>query len=231
MSYYRYITGLYKSYLPQLNRTLRSSSVPRHVPDLDTSRYARASSVPPSCFSSNSFMRSATPFADRARSVPPMEPYSYRSSRTPAYTSSHSYSTPAYESSHSYTYTSPHITSRTTEYQHYTDYDNKVIDYTAKLHQQDQVRSYVKSSSCRSTEDYYRDGDYRTGFAQKYNFYDAGKFYPDYLYSSTNDVMGSWKHYNRSAATFNERNNRAKSPLISRELDRYMKHKPRSALH
>jgi len=70
-----------------------------------------------------------------------------------------------------------------------------------------------------------------TGFAKNYNFYDAGKFYPDYLYSSTHDVMGSWKHYNRSAATFNERNNRAKSPLISRELDRFMKHKPRRAMH
>ena len=32
MSYYRYITGVYKSYWPELNRTLRSSSSPRHVP-------------------------------------------------------------------------------------------------------------------------------------------------------------------------------------------------------
>ena len=37
MSYYRYITGVYKSYLPDLNRTLRSSSVPRTVPQLDLS--------------------------------------------------------------------------------------------------------------------------------------------------------------------------------------------------
>ena len=36
MSYYCYISGLYKSYIPQLNRTLRSSSVPRRVPDFDT---------------------------------------------------------------------------------------------------------------------------------------------------------------------------------------------------
>ena len=32
MSYYRYITGVYKSYWPELNRTLRSSSSPRHIP-------------------------------------------------------------------------------------------------------------------------------------------------------------------------------------------------------
>ena len=34
MSYYRYITGVYKSYWPELNRTLRSSSVPRTVASL-----------------------------------------------------------------------------------------------------------------------------------------------------------------------------------------------------
>ena len=39
MSYYRYITGVYKSYLPELNRTLRSSSVPRTVLPLDTSEF------------------------------------------------------------------------------------------------------------------------------------------------------------------------------------------------
>ena len=33
MSYYRYITGIYKSYWPELNRTLRSSSAPRHIPE------------------------------------------------------------------------------------------------------------------------------------------------------------------------------------------------------
>merc|ERR1719391_1025858 len=32
MSYYRYITGVYKSYWPGLNRTLRSTSVPRTIP-------------------------------------------------------------------------------------------------------------------------------------------------------------------------------------------------------
>ena len=31
MSYFRYIASVYSSALPQLNRTLRSSSVPRQV--------------------------------------------------------------------------------------------------------------------------------------------------------------------------------------------------------
>merc|ERR1712183_77003 len=69
MSYYRYITGVYKSFMPELNRTLRSSSVPRHVPQLDTARYTRSSSVPPS--SSYSTRHAASPFMDRANSVPP----------------------------------------------------------------------------------------------------------------------------------------------------------------
>ena len=32
--------------------------------------------------------------------------------------------------------------------------------------------------------------------------------------------MGSWKHYNLSCQTLNERNQRATSPLVSRELTR-----------
>jgi len=69
MSYYRYITGLYKSFKPELNRTLRSSSVPRNVPDFDPGRYSRSCSVPPSASFSPRY--AATPFRDRATSVPP----------------------------------------------------------------------------------------------------------------------------------------------------------------
>jgi len=205
MSYYRYITGVYKSYWPQLNRTLRSSSVPRQVPDLDTSRYARASSVPPTSFYSNSFLStSATPFRDRATSVPP---------RSSGYSYNSSYSTSSSSSS-------------AATYSHHTDFDYKVIDYMGRLERDDAIKSYVKQSRPRT--DYYSEADHRTGFARKYNYYDAGKHHSDYLYDSTHDVMGSWKHYNLSAQTINERNSRAKSPLISRELDRYYETKKRS---
>jgi len=214
MSYYRYITGVYKSYWPQLNRTLRSSSVPRQVPDLDTSRYARASSVPPTAFYSNSFLStsstSATPFRDRAASVPPRS-----SSSSSGYSYNSSYST-----------SSASRSSSAATYSHHTDFDYKVIDYMGRLERDDAVRSYVKQS--RPSTDYYREGDHRTGFAKNYNFYDAGKHNTDYLYNSSHDVMGSWKHYNLSAQTINERNSRAKSPLISRELDRYYETKKRS---
>merc|ERR1712215_26100 len=99
MSYYRYITGVYKSYWPELNRTLRSSSVP--------CRISRASSVPTSSFYSNSYFSrgtSATPFGERAMSVPRQLTYSYdtRCIVTPS---------PA----------------------HYTDFDYKVISYMNML--------------------------------------------------------------------------------------------------
>ena len=63
MSYYRYITGVYKSYHPSLNRALRSSSVPRHVPKLEVRRSSRARSVPPlQQRYERSWRYSATPF-------------------------------------------------------------------------------------------------------------------------------------------------------------------------
>merc|ERR1711915_777015 len=96
-----------------------------------------------------------------------------------------------------------------------------VIDYMGRLERDDATRSYVKQSRNRYGSDYYREGDYRTGFAKNYNYYDAGTHQSDYLYSSTNDMLGSWKHYNLSNQTITERNTRAKSPLLSRELDRY----------
>jgi len=218
MSYYRYITGVYKSYWPQLNRTLRSSSVPRRVPDIDTDRFSRASSVPPSAFYSNSFLTNAMPFRDRAASVPPRI-----SSSSSSYSSSSGYSTTTSSSSYSSSY------SKAADYTHYSDFDAKVIDYMGRLSRDDATRSYVKQSrSCRSENDYYRDGDYRTGFAKNYNYYDGGKHSSDYLYKSTSDVLGTWKHYNLSNQTIKERNTRAKSPLVTRELDRYYETSRRS---
>jgi len=213
MSYYRYITGVYKSDWPGLNRTLRSSSVPRTVPDLDTGRFTRASSVPPTAYFSNSF--TATPFRDRAASVPPLALGS--SSRNYSYTS-------AISSSSSVSSTVTRRSSRLDSYTHHTDFDSKVRDYNNQLANDDFVRRYVSESRGSGL----RDTDYRTGFASKYNYYDANKHGSDYLYKSTEDVMGNWKHYNLSSQTINERQARAKSPLISRELDRYYETRKRT---
>jgi len=169
MSYYRYITGVYKSYWPELNRTLRSSSVPRHVPQLETARYTRSTSVPPS--SRFSSCHAATPFRDRATSVPPAR-----------------------------------------ERLHYTDFDYKVIDYMGRLSREDAVKTTVSQA---------RTNRNSNNFSYRYNFYDSEKHNNDYLYPSSKDIFGRWKHFSLSNQTLNERNDRAASPLVSRELNRY----------
>jgi len=219
MSYYRYITSVYKSDWPALNRTLRSSSCPRSVPDLETGRFSRASSVPPSSYYSNSFFNSATPFRDRASSVPPMSLGS--NSRNYSYSSSASANSSCTTTSYSRTSRARSVAN---DYFHHSDLDSKVRDYNSHLASDDFVRRYVSESRNSGL----RDGDYRTGFSSRYNYYDAGKHGADYLYKSTADVMGSWKHYNLSRQTISERNARAKSPLISRELDRYYETRKRT---
>jgi len=184
MSYYRYITGVYKSYWPQLNRTLRSSSCPRSTPERDIGRLTRATTVAPSSFFSNTFFsHEATPFRDRAMSVQPSN--LYRSTAG------------------------------------YSNFDYKVIDYMGKLERDDDIRNSVsdsrryytsKKSSSSTATSYYPDGDYRIKTTD---------------YTNTSDLLGSWKHYNLSSQTINDRNTRAKSPLISRELDRYYETKKR----
>jgi len=193
MSYYRYITGAYRSYWPELNRSLRSCSAPRHIPEAVPSRISRASSVPASEFYSTSYFnrgRSTTPYRDRSVSVPRQLSYSY---------DSRSIVTP------------PPAT-------HYSDFDYKVMDYMGRLDREDTIKSTINQSMQQrtTTRSYPVDS-----FSSHYNYYDGNKHSSDYLYPSTNDVLGSWKHYNLSADTLNYRNSRAKSPLVTRELNRY----------
>jgi len=224
MSYYRYITGVYKSYWPELNRTLRSSSVPRHIPEAVPFRASRASSVPPSAFYSNSFFSrgtSATPFRERSLSIPRQLSYSYDTRSIVS---------------------SPPET-------HYSDFDYKVINYMGKLDREDTVRSSISQSRMmRATapaypaesfssrynsyngSKYSRDyvsptNDVLGSFSSRYNYYDGNKHGTDYLYPTTKDVLGSWKHYNLSGDTLNYRNMRSRSPLVTREINRYYEKK------
>merc|ERR1719430_2922302 len=64
-------------------------------------------------------------------------------------------------------------------------------------------------------------------FSSRYDFYDGNKHGTDGLYPCNKDVLGTWKHYNISAETLNARNTRARSPLQSRELDRYFETRKR----
>jgi len=224
MSYYRYVTSIYKSYWPELNRTLRSSSVPRHVPE--PGRYVRGTSLPPDAMgmgyshSPPTHITNAFLSTRRAASVAPSI-YS-RTSFSPA---------PTYRSST----VAPSYTSGS----HYTDFDCKVMSYSAELDRQETLRQSV-SRSKQYTSDYTHD--YHTtrqsspvtrtypqdSFSSRYDYYAGNKHGSDGLYPCSREVLGTWKHYNLSADTLNQRNARARSPLISRELDRYYETTKRS---
>jgi len=162
----------------------------------------------PSSYVTRSFYSSrraaATPFRDRAHSLPREVVY------TPP---SRSYSMERSYASDS----------------HYTDFDCKVMAYSANLNLMDEARQYV--SRARDIRSSVRHGfDYPSGsFSSKYDYYHGNKHGDDpLLYPCSREVLGTWKHYNLSGETLNARNTRAKSPLVSRELDRYYETKKRS---
>lgn len=208
MSYYRYITGVYKSYWPGLNRTLRSSSAPRTLPgpDIDCGTYgltisgleggirlARSTSVPRDFYSSSVFLsrHGATPFRDaatRAYSTPPRATSAVREQS----------STRRVET-------------------HYTDFDCKVLDYMGQLERKEVAREAVSLARASSKEASGRGEKFTSG----YNYYDGNKFGEDYLYQSSRDVLGNWRVTGKSRDTLRQRTDRATSPLISRGLDRY----------
>lgn len=214
MSYYRYITGIYKSFWPELNRTLRSSSSPRHIPQPVPSRIERACSLPPRDYYNSGYFTgrvTARPFNERALSMPRQVTYSY---------DTRSIVSPARESETRYSVTP----TREVE-SHYSDFDYKVINYMGQLAREDTV----KTSVARSRYDRHRQmREVKTcseNFSTKYNYYDGNKHLNDYLYDCTKDVLGNFKHYNLSAETLRLRNKRSVSPLRTRELDRFFERK------
>lgn len=118
------------------------------------------------------------------------------------------------------------------ESSHYTDFDCKVLSYSAALNRNDTARSFVSQSRNYAT-DYSRESRYRTrdypsdSFSARYDYYAGNKHGTDGLYPCSGEVLGTWKHFNRSSDTLNARNARARSPLVSRELDRYYETKKR----
>jgi len=155
-----------------------------------------------SCFYS-SRRNVASPFADRALSVPPS------------------------------TFTSGYSSSSSASSSHYSDFDCKVMSYAAELSRQETNRRAV-SRSRDYTSDYKVARHYNIGrnypedsFSSRYDYYDGNKHGSDGLYPCNKDVLGTWKHYNISAETLAARNTRARSPLQSRELDRYFETRKR----
>lgn len=224
MSYYRYITGVYKSYWPGLNRTLRSTSAPRTVPDIDCGtfgltvsglengillggenyqdRRVRSMSEPRDFYSSAAFMtrHTATPFRDRAMTPPPA--YTPRTFTSSALSNNRLCS---------------QCSSQSKVDSHYTDFDFKVMDYQGQLDRQESARATVSRTRNNRSPSGRGEGQ----FTSNYDFYDASKHSEDYLYKSSRDVLGSWKIAGLSRDTLRQRNDRAASPLVSRGLDRY----------
>ena len=104
-----------------------------------------------------------------------------------------------------------------------------MIDYANRLDKEESVRSYInerKQDSLLTSQAAYNYDS--TPFRSRYNYYDPVKHEHDYMYN-TSDVGGSWKHYRLSNSTLEARTARAKSPIVSRELDRYYKTERRSS--
>merc|ERR1719449_206462 len=212
MSYYHYMQSVYTSTLPQLNRTLRSSSVARSSSVTRTtttsempSRFTRAATVGPTDFKYNYV--SAMPFT-----------YQYESAVQRMLDRNLRATSVAPSSLSSTTYADAYTRARSGGY---SAFDYKVMDYANRLDSEETTRSYINERKFQSSYDY-------TPFSSRYNYYAPTKHEHDYMYN-TRDVGGSWKHYRLSNSTLESRTARAKSPIVSRELDRYYKTERRSS--
>merc|ERR1739838_247220 len=213
--------SVYRSYLPQLNRSLRSSSVERlegvrnqirSTSVEATSRNMRSSSVDRSNFYTFS---SAMPFAleadkatervmaRRAASVepviPPRKSFSY----------------------------ADHYASNCQPGAGYSAFDYKVIDYGSRLDREETTRSYINQRKAQlATEPVarYEPNTYRS----RYDYYGAMKHEKDFMYDRSS-VERDFHCYRKSKQTLEARNQRAKSPLATRELDRYYGTEKRSS--
>jgi hypothetical protein len=115
----------------------------------------------------------------------------------------------------------------------YSAFDYKVIDYANRLDKEESTRSYINERKYEATinraSTLASRSEYESSpFRSRYNYYDPIKHEHDYMYN-TYDVGGSWKHYRLSNSTLEARTARAKSPIVSRELDRYYKTERRSS--
>jgi len=215
---------VYRSCLPQLNRSLRSSSVSRSSPvrevhteatsNMLPSRFARAATVGP-CDSRYEYV-SAMPFTYSAQLA--HERYVDTRNRLSSVERSTYTPPPVRTYRNAYTATSS------------TSYDYKVMDYANRLDQEEATREYIDSSRRSRYDSYMSSRAQREAspFRQNYDYYSPQKYDRNY-HVDTSDVGYSWKHYRLSNQTLSARNARAKSPIQSRELDRYYKTERRAS--
>jgi hypothetical protein len=96
----------------------------------------------------------------------------------------------------------------------YSAFDYKVMDYASRLDREETTRRYINQR-----KDYLTTYE-PTSFRSRYDYYAANKHDTDFMYDRSS-VMSDWHHYRKSKNTLDFRNQRAKSPLATRELDRY----------
>jgi len=244
MSYYQYMQSVYRSYLPQLNRSLRSSSVERlegvrnqirstsveatsrnmrsssvdrsnfYTSQLaDTSRYMRSASVGP-CENLYTFS-SAMPFALEADKATERVMARRAASVEPVILPRKSFSY------------ADHYASNCQPGAGYSAFDYKVIDYGSRLDREETTRSYINQRKAQlATEPVarYEPNTYRS----RYDYYGAMKHEKDFMYDRSS-VERDFHCYRKSKQTLEARNQRAKSPLATRELDRYYGTEKRSS--
>jgi len=104
----------------------------------------------------------------------------------------------------------------------YSAFDYKVMDYASRLDREETTRRYINQ---RKT---YLESEPSTTFRSRYDYYSAMKHEPDFLYDRSS-VCRDFSCFRKSTATLEARNQRAKSPLATRELDRYYKTERRSS--
>jgi len=218
MSYYHYMQSVYTSTLPELNRTLRSSSTARSSSVTRTtsasempSRFTRASTVGPTDYKYNYV--TAMPFTYQYDcAVQRMLDRNLRATSVVPSAISAS------------TYADAYTRARDGGY---SAFDYKVHDYAHRLDKEESLRSYINERKYESLLN--KTTTLTTEpFRSRYNYYDGNKHEHDYNYS-TYDVGSRWKHYRLSNATLEARTARSKSPIVSRELDRYYKTERRSS--
>ena len=100
----------------------------------------------------------------------------------------------------------------------------QVMDYASRLDREETTRSYINQRKAYVAETESPSNSFRS----RYDYYSAMKHENDFLYDRSS-VGRDFHCFRKSKATLEARNQRAKSPLATRELERYYKTERRTS--
>ena len=103
------------------------------------------------------------------------------------------------------------------------------MDYASRLDDEETTRNYINQRASSS----YGTSSYTSSFSDPFKHVQtkipsSRRLLGDFDYRVDTRDLYSYKHYRKSNATLHDRNSRAKSPIMGRELDRYYKTEKRS---